>query len=170
MPLPKVAIVGRPNVGKSSIFNWLAGRTIAIVEPTAGVTRDRLGTVLEAGGRYFELVDTGGMGIQDVDNLTAQVEGQIDVALREADVILFVVDSRDGLVSLDEYVSARLRPFTKPVLLVANKSESEKLEVAALEFHRLGWPKPQRRQKHVHQRFGGSGARHCQRSGGNDAG
>ena len=76
MAIPLVAIVGRPNVGKSSLFNWLAGRRIAIVDPTAGVTRDRLTTLVHAGDRFFELVDTGGMGIQDVDNLTAQIESQ----------------------------------------------------------------------------------------------
>ena len=78
MPIPQVAIVGRPNVGKSSLFNWLAGRRIAIVDPTAGVTRDRVSTLVQLGERCFELVDTGGMGIQDVDNLTADVERQIE--------------------------------------------------------------------------------------------
>src|SRR5207237_1373550 len=76
--VPVVAIVGRPNVGKSSLFNWLAGRRIAIVDPTAGVTRDRVSTLVKADGRFFELVDTGGMGLADVDNLTDQVERQIE--------------------------------------------------------------------------------------------
>src|SRR5271166_7121714 len=75
--VPIVTIVGRPNVGKSSLFNWLAGRRIAIVDPTAGVTRDRLSALVRADGRTFELTDTGGMGIQDVDNLTEDVERQI---------------------------------------------------------------------------------------------
>src|SRR5437660_12747044 len=91
--VPQVAIVGRPNVGKSSLFNWLAGRRIAIVDPMAGVTRDRVSALLKAGDRFFELVDTGGMGIKDVDNLTTQVERQIETALDQADVILFVVDA-----------------------------------------------------------------------------
>src|SRR5260370_12884331 len=77
MAIPIVAIVGRPNVGKSSLFNWLAGRRIAIVDPTAGVTRDRLTTLVEAGSRYLELVDTGGIGINDLDNLTVHVERHI---------------------------------------------------------------------------------------------
>ena len=77
MSLPVVAIVGRPNVGKSSLFNWLAGRRISIVDPTAGVTRDRVSTVIAVGDRHCELMDTGGMGIQDVDNLTADIERQI---------------------------------------------------------------------------------------------
>jgi GTP-binding protein len=140
MPLPKVAIVGRPNVGKSSLFNWLAGRTIAIVEPTPGVTRDRLVTPIEARGRHFELMDTGGMGIEDVDRLTDQVERQIEVALREASVILFVVDAREGLVPLDQAVAARLRAFDKPILVVANKADAERHEPAAMEFYQLGWP------------------------------
>src|ERR1041384_4350471 len=89
MPLPVVAIVGRPNVGKSSLFNWLAGRRISIVDPTPGVTRDRVSTPIVIGDRYIELVDTGGMGIQDKDNLTEDVEQQIRVALDEAAVVLF---------------------------------------------------------------------------------
>src|SRR6266849_428534 len=92
----QVAIVGRPNVGKSSLFNWLAGRRIAIVDPTAGVTRDRLTTLVKTDDGFFELVDTGGMGGQDVDNLTVQIERQIEAAIEKAAVILFVVDARVG--------------------------------------------------------------------------
>ena len=77
MAVPQVVIVGRPNVGKSSIFNWLAGRRLAIVDDVAGVTRDRLTHLMELNDRYFELVDTGGMGIEDVDNLTEEIENQI---------------------------------------------------------------------------------------------
>src|SRR3954471_8305743 len=98
MGLPQVAIVGRPNVGKSSLFNWLAGRRIAIVDPTPGVTRDRLTTLVKTGERYFELVDTGGMGIEDSQNLTREVEEQIQTAIDRADVLLFVVDARSGPV------------------------------------------------------------------------
>src|SRR5438270_626268 len=82
--IPLVAIVGRPNVGKSSVFNWLAGRRISIVDPTAGVTRDRISTLVEADNRFFELTDTGGMGIDDADNLTALVEKQIELAIEQA--------------------------------------------------------------------------------------
>src|SRR5437660_442980 len=121
MAMPQVAIVGRPNVGKSSLFNWLAGRRIAIVEPTAGVTRDRLVTLFKVGDRYFELVDTGGMGHKEKDKLTAEIERQIETAMDQAAVILFVVDVRDGLTPLDEEVARRLRYVTKPILLVANK-------------------------------------------------
>jgi GTP-binding protein len=133
-----VAIVGRPNVGKSSLFNWLAGRRIAIVDPTAGVTRDRVSTLIKADGRFFELVDTGGMGIQDVDNLTAQVERQIETAIDQAHVLLFVVDVRDGLAPLDDEVARRLRYVTKPVLCVANKCDTPELEPQAAEFYKLG--------------------------------
>src|SRR5262249_55615154 len=96
MAVPHIAIVGRPNVGKSSLFNWLAHKRIAIVDPTAGVTRDRVSTLLKLGPRFVELFDTGGMGIQDVDNLTADVERQITRAIDDAQVILFVVDARSG--------------------------------------------------------------------------
>jgi GTP-binding protein len=136
--IPHVAIVGRPNVGKSSLFNWLAGRRIAIVDPTAGVTRDRLATLVKCGDRYFELVDTGGMGIQDVDNLTADVERQIAIAIEQAGVILFVVDVRAGLTPLDDEVARRLRHVTRPVLLVANKADTPQLDSQAGEFYKLG--------------------------------
>ena len=92
MPVPKVAIVGRPNVGKSSLLNWLAGKLISVVDPTAGVTRDRVTYLMHEQDRYFELVDTGGIGIVDVDDLTADIERQIQIAIDEADLILFVVD------------------------------------------------------------------------------
>src|SRR5262249_2392953 len=121
MPLPVVAIVGRPNVGKSSLLNCLAGRRISIVDPTAGVTRDRVSTPIQFGNRSFDLVDTGGIGIADVDNLTGDVERQIQYAIDQADVIVFVVDIRTGIVPLDEEVNRRLRSVDKPIILVANK-------------------------------------------------
>jgi GTPase len=138
MGVPQVVIVGRPNVGKSSIFNWLAGRRIAIVDPTAGVTRDRVTHLIEIDGRFAELVDTGGMGILDADNLTAQVEEQIQTAVDAADVILFVVDTREGLVSLDQEVSKRLRYVATPVIVAANKTDNQKLESHAMDFYRFG--------------------------------
>src|SRR3954454_20832939 len=106
MPLPKVVIVGRPNVGKSSLFNWLAGRRIAIVDDMSGVTRDRVASLASVGDendpRYFELIDTGGIGMVDRDDLSDHVERQIETALNEADLVLFVVDIRDGRMPLDE--------------------------------------------------------------------
>ena len=100
-----MAIVGRPNVGKSSLFNWLAGRRIAIVEPTAGVTRDRVSTLIKIDNRFIELVDTGGMGHTDADNLTEHVERQIETAIDLAHVLLFVVDGQAGVNPLDEEVA-----------------------------------------------------------------
>ncbi len=138
MTLPVVAIVGRPNVGKSSLFNWLAGRRIAIVDPTAGVTRDRVSSLVTLGDRLVEVVDTGGIGIEDADNLTADVERQISVALEQAHVVLFIVDARAGVVPLDEEVARRLRGLDKPVLLVANKCDTPELEPHAADFYRLG--------------------------------
>jgi GTPase len=136
--VPLVAIVGRPNVGKSALFNCLAGRRISIVDPTAGVTRDRVSTLVEADGRYFEVMDTGGIGIEDADNLTAEVERQITVGIEEAAVILFVVDVRAGLTPLDEEVGRRLRYVTKPVLLIANKADDPSLDQLANDFYKLG--------------------------------
>jgi GTP-binding protein len=138
LPVPVVAIVGRPNVGKSSLFNWLAGRRIAIVDPTAGVTRDRVSALVKAEGRFFELVDTGGMGIVDSDNLTVQIERQIEAAIDEAHVLLFVVDARAGLMPLDDEVARRMRYVTKPIICVANKCDTPEIEPQAAEFYKLG--------------------------------
>ncbi|WP_254511938.1 ribosome biogenesis GTPase Der [Anatilimnocola floriformis] len=138
MPVPQVVIVGRPNVGKSSLLNWLAGRRISIVDDQAGVTRDRIVYLMEAGGRFFELVDTGGIGIEDCDNLTKEVEAQIEAGIESADVVLFVVDTRSGLLPLDEEVARRLRYIDKPIILVANKADSENLDPQADEFYKLG--------------------------------
>jgi len=138
MGVPQVVIVGRPNVGKSSIFNWLAGRRIAIVDPAAGVTRDRVTQLIHIDDRYAELVDTGGMGIQDSDELAEHIEEQIRIAVDQADVILFVVDTREGLLPLDQEVARRLRYVRAPVLLLANKTDHEGLAPQADEFYRLG--------------------------------
>src|ERR1044072_1020614 len=101
MTLPIVAIVGRPNVGKSSLLNYLAGRRISIVDPTEGVTRDRVSTPIEVNGKIFELTDTGGYGVIDKDNLTADIERQIALGVDEAQLVLFVVDTKAGKVPLD---------------------------------------------------------------------
>ena len=138
MAVPQVVIVGRPNVGKSSLFNWLINRRVAIVDDQAGVTRDRLTHLMCVADRYFELVDTGGMGIEDADNLTSHIENQIETAIESADIILFVVDTRDGLVPLDEEVAKRLRYTKVPVICVANKTDAESLDAQANEFYRLG--------------------------------
>lgn len=138
MPVPQVAIVGRPNVGKSSLFNWLARRRLAIVDDYEGVTRDRMTTLIESNDRFFELIDTGGMGIEDPDDLTADVRRQIEMAINSADVILLVVDSQSGLMPLDDLVAERLRGVERPVILIANKCDQEHQDIHADEFHRLG--------------------------------
>ena len=134
MGIPRVAIVGRPNVGKSSILNWLARKRVSVVDPTAGVTRDRVAYLLREKGRLFELIDTGGMGIVDSDQLSEQIERQIDVALAEADLIVFVVDGQAGVVPLDCEVADRLRKVEDPKLLVVNKCDSTRPEREAAEF------------------------------------
>ncbi|HVX60412.1 MAG TPA: ribosome biogenesis GTPase Der [Pirellulales bacterium] len=138
MGVPQVVIVGRPNVGKSSLFNWLVSKRVAIVDDKAGVTRDRLTHLMCVGDRYFELVDTGGMGVEDVDNLTSHIEEQIAAAIDSADLLLFVVDSREGLTPLDEEVARRLRYARAPVICVANKTDASSLDSQADEFYRLG--------------------------------
>lgn len=134
MPVPQVVIVGRPNVGKSSLLNWQAGRFVSVVDPMAGVTRDRVTYLMQAGERYFELVDTGGIGIEDPDDLTADVERQIQVAVESADLILFVVDGQTGLTPLDRDVAERLRPVGKPTLIVVNKCDSPRTDAEVFEF------------------------------------
>jgi GTP-binding protein len=138
MGLPQVVIVGRPNTGKSSLFNWLSGKRLAIVDNQAGVTRDRLTYLMSHDDQYFELVDTGGMGIEDIDNLTNHVEQQIETAIESAAVVLFVVDTRAGLLPLDQEVAKRLRYVSVPVLCVANKTDDASLDAQADEFYRLG--------------------------------
>lgn len=144
MSVPQVVIVGRPNVGKSSLFNWLAGVRIAIVDDKPGVTRDRLTHLMCHDDRYFELVDTGGMGFADMDNLTKHIEDQISLALDSASLILFVVDAREGMLPIDQDIARRLRAVNKPIICIANKCDSESLDSQADEFYRLGSGKPLR--------------------------
>ena len=142
MSIPQISIVGRPNVGKSSIFNWLAGRRLAIVDDMAGVTRDRMTFLLQEKDRYFEIVDTGGIGINDVDELDEEIEQQIELGIQGADVLMFVVDARDGFTSLDQSVARRLRNLEKPVFLVANKCDGENWEIQSNEFFKIGMGEP----------------------------
>ena len=138
MSIPQVVIVGRPNVGKSSIFNWLAGHRIAIVDDTAGITRDRMTHLIQHQDALFEIVDTGGIGINDVDDLSEEIEDQIAIAIDTADIILFVVDTQTGSTQLDEEVARRLRSLELPILCVANKSDSDKIDPEADQFQKLG--------------------------------
>jgi GTP-binding protein len=139
MALPVVAIIGRPNVGKSSLFNALAGEMISIVEPTAGVTRDRVSTVIGRVDKYFELIDTGGYGIVDAQQLSEHIEGQIVTAIGSANIVLFMVDIRDGVVPLDEKIAQLLRKGRLNVIGVANKADDAKMFPAAGEFSKLGF-------------------------------
>jgi GTP-binding protein len=139
MALPVVAIIGRPNVGKSSLLNALAGQMISIVEPTAGVTRDRVSTIIGKDDHYFELVDTGGYGIVDSDQLSNHIEQQILQAIESAQLVLFMVDIRDGLVPLDEKIAQLLRKNNLDVIGVANKADTAKMFGAAGEFSKLGF-------------------------------
>lgn len=139
MPYQQVAIVGRPNVGKSSLFNWLIGDRISIVDSVAGVTRDRITYILDCEGRSFELVDTGGIGIVDRDDLSEHIENQIQIALESASMVLFVVDAREGVMPLDEEVARRLRALSIPVVCVVNKADSVNEERLATDFYQFGW-------------------------------
>ncbi len=134
-----VAIVGRPNVGKSALFNRLAGLNISIVHDMAGVTRDRITAECRRGPRTFQIMDTGGIGANTEDVLTEQVQTEAVIALEVADLLLFVVDVFDGITPIDQTLAAMLRRTRKPVLLVCNKADSEKRRLGSAEFARLGF-------------------------------
>lgn len=144
MSLPQIAIVGRPNVGKSSLLNSLARSRISIVDPRAGITRDRVSVLIEEEGRFLEMIDTGGIGIVDDDQLESHVESQIDIAIHRADLILFVTDVTAGVAALDQVIAERLRKLDKPTILVANKVDEEVHAPLAAEFERLGFGSPSR--------------------------
>jgi len=140
-PKPLVAIVGRPNVGKSTLFNRIAGRRIAIVEETPGITRDRIYADCEWEGKPFTLIDTGGLQTESGE-LARQVRNQAQLAIEEASVILFTVDAKEGLNALDYEIAELLRRTGKPVLLVANKVESRGRLDQAQEFYSLALGEP----------------------------
>ncbi len=139
---PIVAIVGRPNVGKSTLFNRLIRRRLAIVEAEPGVTRDRIYSVAGWGGREFTLVDTGGLDFGVDGDLQAAVRRQAQAAIDEADLVLFLVDARAGLNPGDHEVAEVLRRSNRPVILVANKADSAELAAHAAEFYALGLGEP----------------------------
>src|SRR5215475_7670457 len=139
--LPKVAIVGRPNVGKSALFNRLAGRKIAIVHDQPGITRDRLWATCTRSERPFTLWDTGGIVGAGESELTQQVRHAAENALSESDLLLFVVDGKEGVSPIDEELARMLRKLRKPVVLVINKIDTEKHDPLAAEFDSLGFKK-----------------------------
>ncbi len=136
--LPVVVIVGRPNVGKSTVFNRVIRRRIAVVEDTPGITRDRLYAEAEWNGRRFQLVDTGGIVFQEEDPLADQIRVQANVALEEADVVLFLTDTTAGVNPDDMDLANQLRPIEKPVLVVVNKADNPQRDDFANEFYSLG--------------------------------
>lgn len=142
MLLPTVAIVGRPNVGKSTLFNRILGRRVAIVDETAGVTRDRHYGTAEWRGCAFRLVDTGGIGMQETPGLMTAIRAQTEYAVAEAELILFVLDIRAGVTAADQDVALHLHKAGKPVFLVANKAETAGVAVAESALYQLGFGAP----------------------------
>jgi GTPase len=136
---PLVAIIGRPNVGKSTLFNRIAGKRMALVEGLPGVTRDRLYADVEWEGHAFTVIDTGGLVESGSDRLLEQVNAQAQVAIEESEIVLFVVDARAGLNAADQEVAEKLRRSGKQVIAVVNKVDSEADVALALDFYRLGF-------------------------------
>ncbi len=144
--IPTLAIVGRPNVGKSSLFNAIIGKRLAIVHSVSGVTRDRIMAVAVRGGKAFQIVDTGGLGHwegekKNLDLWEKEIERQVEAALDDADVIVMLTDVTEGLTPLDREIAVRLRGHGKQVLLAVNKVDNEKLEAHAADFSALGFDK-----------------------------
>jgi GTP-binding protein len=137
--IPIVAIVGRPNVGKSTLFNRIVGERTAIVEDRARTTRDRLYGEAEWNGRRFVVVDTGGLEVSTDDAIELKVQEQARLAIAEADAILFVVDAATGITPADQEAAELLRAAKAPVLMAVNKADNERRELEAAEFHAFGW-------------------------------
>lgn len=142
MPLPVVAIVGRANVGKSTLFNRIVGTRLSIVEDTPGVTRDRIYAKADWNGHPFHLIDTGGIEMDEADEMVNLIRVQAQLAIDEADVIVFVVDGQDGLVATDRDVSEILRKSKKPIVLAVNKLDHPKHHANRFEFYELGFGDP----------------------------
>lgn len=138
MAKPLVALVGRPNVGKSTFFNRLVGRPVAVVEDEAGTTRDRIYGDVAWGEREFTLVDTGGLEVGPTTDLIARVRDQAEEAIQNADLVLFVVDAREGIAPGDIEVAEVIRRSQHPVIVVANKADNEERAASAVEFYELG--------------------------------
>jgi GTP-binding protein len=139
---PVVAIVGRQNVGKSTLLNRLAGERKAIVEDLPGTTRDRVSATVSWRGVEFTVVDTGGLELKPESAVAHEVREQVAVAITKADVIVFVVGVRDGVIASDQEIADMLRQTDKPIILVANKADNARLEAGAVEFYALGLGEP----------------------------
>ena len=144
MPLPIIAIVGRPNVGKSSLFNRIVGWRHAIVSDVAGTTRDRLMADTDWEGRRFILLDTGGLETDPEGAIRAKVQEQADMAMADADVIIMMADVAEGITPADEIAANRLRTTHKPVVLAVNKVDNDNREFNTPEFYQLGMGDPPR--------------------------
>jgi GTP-binding protein len=142
MPLPTVAIVGRPNVGKSTLFNRLVGKRLALVDDRPGVTRDRREGEASLLGLDFRVIDTAGFEDEDPQSLPGRMRRQTEAAVRDADVALFLIDAREGVTPLDEEIGRWLRVETTPVVVVANKAEANAGESGILDSYRLGLGEP----------------------------
>jgi len=142
MPIPTVAIVGRPNVGKSTLFNRLVGKRLALVDDRPGVTRDRREGDAKLLGLEFRVIDTAGFEDEDPQTLPGRMRTQMEAAVRSADAALFLIDSREGVTPLDEEIGRWLRAESTPVILVANKSEGRAGESGVLDGFRLGLGEP----------------------------
>ena len=138
--LPIIAIVGRPNVGKSTLFNWLTKSRDALVADVPGVTRDRQYGIGKQGDRPYWVIDTGGIMAADASLVDAEIKSQVDQAVDAADCILFVVDARQGLTPADAEIAQLLRQSNKKIVVVANKMDHQMPDVAAAEFHSFGFP------------------------------
>ena len=134
-----IAIVGRPNVGKSTLFNRLTQTRSAIVDETSGVTRDRNYGTGDWNGKEFSVIDTGGYLLDDEDHFNTEIRRQVQLAVDEADVILFLVDGNEGLTPMDEDVAGLLRRTDKPVFLIVNKIDHAQRMENAAEFYALGF-------------------------------
>ncbi len=139
---PLVAIVGRPNVGKSTFFNRMIGKQLAIVEDLPGTTRDRIYGDSDWNGREFILVDTGGLELGESDDITRRIRAQVQLAIEEADVIVFIVDAGSGITEADTDVADLLRRSGKPLVLAANKADNARRRQEAVDFYELGLGEP----------------------------
>ncbi len=169
--LPTLAIVGRPNVGKSAIFNRFAGRRIAIVHDEPGVTRDRISAVCTAGPAPFEVIDTGGIGASLDDGFAQQVRAEADIAIHSANLILFVVDGKSGIHTVDEDLANVLRRAEVEVILAVNKVDDKKHENVVADFAGLGFGNPfaisaehgrnfDALTRHISRKLGAAGGEH----------